>query len=109
MDEMEKTGAEGTWHKGPDYMLTRIDVENEQTIWIRRREDSTDYAEVMTANPQAIAILTGIAKEYGDAVNVLTEEGEEHFHAIVDKSVVIEYRPADGTLAFYIEQYGAAE
>ena len=108
MDEMEKV-ADGTWHKGPDYKLTRIDIENEPTIWIRRREDCTEHAEVMTDNPQAIAILTGMAKEYDDAVNVLTEEGEEHFHAIVDKSVVIEYRPADGSLFFYIEQYEPAE
>lgn len=84
---------------------TKISVEGYQDLWIRRRTDRTDRAEIMTDDPAYIEALTRLAKENPDIISALTEpeEGGALFGA--GRELIINVVPATGCLEFWVEKY----
>ena len=75
----------------------------DKKVWIRRRMDCQTQAEILTDNPGTIKFLSGLAKENPEIINVLTEEGETHFHCIVGRELSINFTPATGQVEFWAE------
>lgn len=99
---MEEKKLEGPFD-GPGYQLTTVTITDAPPIFFRRNVECLTQSEVLTKNAGFIAILEGLARQNPDAVNILTEPGEENIHAILSDKVLIEYRPALGTLEIWLE------
>ena len=75
-----------------------------QKIWIRRAIGQEEKAEILTDDAGVIECLTALAAENPDVITVLTEEGEEHFHCVAGKELVVHFVPCSGSLEFWIEK-----
>lgn len=89
---------------GMEYEHTRLSVEGKPDVWFRRRVGQEKQAEIITDDKEVMEILTGLAKENPEIVEILAEEGDEHFHAIAGPELVIELKPSAGSICFWIEQ-----
>lgn len=83
---------------------SQIAMETESgKVWFRYAEGSKEEkVEILTDNPAAIQSLTNLSKFNPDAITVLTEDGEEHFHCIVGPELQICIIPATGSIEYWI-------
>ena len=87
-----------------DVEMTRIITEGNEDVFIRRRIDQEDAAEIITKDPGVAECLTKMGEANPDVIAILTEEGEENFHCIVGKEVLIHFVPSSGAMEFWIEK-----
>lgn len=83
----------------------KISVEGYQDLWIRRRTDRTDRAEIMTDDPAYIEVLTRVAKENPDIISALTEPEDGGALFSVGRELIVNVVPATGCLEFWVEKY----
>ena len=84
--------------------MTRIITEGNADVFIRRRIEQEDQAEIITKDPGVAECLTKMGEANPDVIEILTEEGEENFHCIVGKEVMIHFVPSSGAIEFWIER-----
>lgn len=84
--------------------ITRILTEENADVFIRRRISQENTAEIITKDPGVAVCLTNLGKENPDVITILTEEGDEDFHCIVGKEVLIHFVPSSGAIEFWIER-----
>ena len=87
-----------------DVEMTRIITEGNEDVFVRRRIDQEDAAEIITKDPGVAECLTKMGEANPDVITILTEEGEENFHCIVGKEVLIHFVPSSGAMEFWIEK-----
>ena len=89
--------------------MTRIITEGNEDVFIRRRTDQDDAAEIITKDPGVAECLTELGKVNPDVITILTEEGDENFHCIVGKEVLIHFVPSSGAMEFWVEKFVGEE
>ena len=87
-----------------DVEMTRIVTEGNEDVFIRRRIDQEDAAEIITKDPGVAECLTELGRANPDVITILTVEGDEDFHCIVGKEVLIHFVPSSGAIEFWIER-----
>lgn len=83
---------------------SHIAIETERgKVWFRYAEGSEEAkTEILTDNPAIIQCLTNLSKVKPNAITVLTEDGEEHFHCIAGPELQICIIPATGSIEYWI-------